>query len=140
MRNKGISTTFTLFFDGQFWIGIIERIDGDNLSAARIVFGSEPSNEEIYQFVLKKWDKLRFSPGIKATQKRKAKNPKRQQRNAAKAAAKAQPSTKAQLALSKMREQQNNDAHKKRSNLKHESNKIKRRLRQMKHKQKHRGH
>lgn len=41
MRRKGPSITFTVYFDGQFWVGIVERIDEDGLSAARVVFGAE---------------------------------------------------------------------------------------------------
>lgn len=41
MRREGSSTTFTVYFDGQFWVGIVERIDEGGLSAARVVFGAE---------------------------------------------------------------------------------------------------
>lgn len=41
MRRKGPSTTFTVYFDGQFWVGIVERIDEGGLSAARVVLGAE---------------------------------------------------------------------------------------------------
>lgn len=50
---NSISTTLTVYFDGHFWVGIAERIDSERLEACRIVFGAEPSNEDIYQFVLR---------------------------------------------------------------------------------------
>lgn len=49
-----VSSTLTLYHDGQFWVGIIERVEDDNLGVARIVFGAEPSDEEILQFVVEK--------------------------------------------------------------------------------------
>lgn len=41
MRREGSSTTFTVYFDGQFWVGIVERIEEGGFSAARVVFGAE---------------------------------------------------------------------------------------------------
>ena len=41
MRREGSSTTFTVYFDGQFWVGIVERIEEGGLFAARVVFGAE---------------------------------------------------------------------------------------------------
>lgn len=70
-----------------------------------MVFGAEPSEEEILKFILERWDTLRFSPEVEAERRREPGNPKRRQREAAKAAAKAAPSTKAQQAIAEMREQ-----------------------------------
>lgn len=42
--------TFTLYFDGQFWIGLVEFRDEDGVRAARHVFGSEPNNAELLAF------------------------------------------------------------------------------------------
>ena len=98
---NSISTTLTVYFDGHFWVGIAERIDSERLEACRIVFGAEPSNEDIYQFVLRQWDQLHFCAPIDAapsSEKRPA-NPKRRQREAAKEAARVRPSTRAQQAL-----------------------------------------
>ena len=140
MRREGSSTTFTVYFDGQFWVGIVERTDEGGLSAARVVFGAEPSDEEIFRFVLEKWDTLRFSPEIKVERSRKPGNTKRRQREAAKAAAKAAPSTKAQQAIAEMREQGKVVARKRSAAEKREAAAQKRALRLQKHKEKHRGH
>lgn len=140
MRSNGPSTTFTVYFDGQFWVGTVERVEEGGLSAARVVFGAEPSDEEIFQFVLERWDELRFSPEIVAERKREPRNPKRRQREAAKAAAQATPSTKAQQAIAKMREQEKAVAQKKSVTAKRESTARKRALRAEKRKEKHRGH
>ena len=132
MRREGSSTTFTVYFDGQFWVGIVERIEEGGLSAARVVFGAEPSDEEIFRFVLEKWDTLRFSPEVEIERRKKLGNPKRRQREAAKAAAKAAPSTKAQQGKAAARKRSVAD--------KRESAARKRALRLQKHKEKHRGH
>ena len=140
MRREGPSTTFTVYFDGQFWVGTVERIDEGGLSAARVVFGAEPSDEEVFRFVLERWGTLRFSPEIEAEQKKEPRNPKRRQREAAKAAAKAAPSTKAQQAIADMREQGRAAARKKSAAEKREVASRKRALRARKRKEKHRGH
>ena len=41
--------------DGHFWIGLSERIEDDRYSVDRIVFGEEPPDEEILQFVASKY-------------------------------------------------------------------------------------
>lgn len=140
MRREGSSTTFTVYFDGQFWVGIVERIEESGLSAARVVFGAEPSDEEIFRFVLDRWGTLRLSPEIEAERRKEPGNPKRRQREAAKAAAKASLSTKAQQAIAEMREQGKAAARKRSAAEKREAASRKRALRSEKRKEKHRGH
>ncbi|MFD0870447.1 MULTISPECIES: YjdF family protein [Paenibacillus] len=41
----------TVYHDGQFWVGIIELHDGGKLKAGRYVFGAEPKDQEILDFV-----------------------------------------------------------------------------------------
>lgn len=103
MHREGPSSIFTIYFNGQFWVGTIERIEGSELSAAHVVFGAEPSNERALQFVIEKWGELRFSPEAKTERKKGIVQ--RGQREAALAAAKAMSSTKAQQAIAKIREQ-----------------------------------
>lgn len=140
MRRQGSSTTFTVYFDGQFWVGIIERFDENTLYAAQVVFGPEPSDEEVFRFVLDKWNDLRFSPAVDAKQPKKADNPKHRQREAAKTAAEPKPSTKAQAAIAEMREHQKAEARKRKSDTKRANEETKFAARQAKRKQKHRGH
>ena len=42
----------TVYFDGQFWIGLVECADADRLQVARHIFGAEPSDNEVLEFVL----------------------------------------------------------------------------------------
>ena len=55
-----VSSTLTLFHDGQFWVGVVEHVEDGSLGVARIVFGTEPSNEEVFILVVSIWDKLLF--------------------------------------------------------------------------------
>lgn len=45
-----MSATFTLYYDGQFWIGLVELRADDGVRAARHVFGTEPNNAELLAF------------------------------------------------------------------------------------------
>ena len=70
-----VSSTLTVYHDGQFWVGLAEHVEDGRYGAARIVFGAEPPNEEILRFVVNKWAKLSLF-GDKATETSKpAKNP-----------------------------------------------------------------
>lgn len=99
-----VSSTLTVYHDGQFWVGLAEHVEGGRYGVARIVFGAEPSDEEILRFVTSKWAKLSFF-GDKAMETSKpAKNPKRRAREAAKVLKRPAVSTKAQQALAAQRE------------------------------------
>ena len=77
---KKISGKLTVFFENPFWVGIFENFENDNLSVCKVTFGSEPKEYEIYDFILKKFYNLRFSNEMKSNFRKKAKNPKRIQR------------------------------------------------------------
>ncbi len=61
MRKSEVSSTLTVYHDGQFWVGVVEHVENGMLSVARLVFGAEPSNEEVYTWVLERWTSLRLS-------------------------------------------------------------------------------
>ncbi len=140
MREIRISSALTVYHDGQFWAGTFERVGDGNLSACRIVFGAEPSNEEIQELICKKWNRLRFTEPVRgAEQARVATNPKRRQREAARTLAQRGPSTKAQQALAEEREA---TAQERKANARERREQIKQQRfekRQEKRKQKHRG-
>ena len=58
-----VSSTLTVFHDGQFWVGLAEHVEGGRYGAARIVFGAAPSDEEILRFVSSEWARLAFFGG-----------------------------------------------------------------------------
>lgn len=100
------SSRLTLYHDGQFWVGLCEISGKDGYAVCRIVFGAEPSDEEIAAFVCERWANLPFSKPAadSALSKPLAGNPKRRQREAAKELSAPATSTKAQAALSAQRE------------------------------------
>ena len=119
-----ISAQFTLFFDGRFWVGVLELHErrrgaeandrGGAVRAARYVFGAEPSDAELYDFLLTHGgaliDRAAASPPVPAPRSVDSSstprpNPKRAARQAAKEAARARPSTAAQAALAAAREE-----------------------------------
>ena len=99
-----VSSTLTVYHDGQFWVGLAEHVEGGRYGVARIVFGAESSDEEILRFVVGKWEKLSFFGGEPTEASKPAKNPKRRAREAAKALKQPAMSTKAQQALAAQRE------------------------------------
>lgn len=135
-----VSSTLTLYHDGRFWVGIVEHVEDGNLGVARIVFGAEPSDEEIFEFVVNRWEKLSFYGNKEPDKPKVARNPKRRMREAAKALSKSAMSTKAQQALSDQRESMKNLSAQHRSQKKQEKKQERFELREIKRKQKHRGH
>ena len=77
---KKISGKLTVFFENPFWVGIFENIENDNLSVCKVTFGSEPKEYEIYDFILERFDTLKFSNEMKSNFNEKVKNPKRRQK------------------------------------------------------------
>ena len=72
-----VSSTLTVYHDGQFWVGLAEHVEDGRYGVARIVFGAEPSDEEILQFVASKWEKLAFFGDEPTEASKPARNPKR---------------------------------------------------------------
>lgn len=99
-----VSSTLTVYHDGQFWVGLAERVEDGRYDVARIVFGAEPSNEEILQFITGKWAKLTFFGDDPTEASKPAKNPKRRAREASRALKQPAMGTKAQQALASQRE------------------------------------
>lgn len=71
----------SVFFDEPFWIGVFERIEDGKLSVAKVIFGAEPKDYEVYDFVLKHYYNLRFSPAVEVAVAEKRINPKRMRRS-----------------------------------------------------------
>ena len=55
---------FTVLFQAPFWVGIAERWDGEGYQAARVVFGPQPTDAQVYEWLLREWHRLRFSPAV----------------------------------------------------------------------------
>lgn len=99
-----MTRTVTVTFVEPFWVGIIEQTDGERYRVAKIVFGAEPKDYEVYDFLLKADKRLVFSPAVESKPEKVAGNPKRRQRQIAQVMQKKEISSKAQKALSEARE------------------------------------
>ena len=136
-----VVSKLTVLFEDPFWIGLYEREDNGRYEVCKITFGAEPKDYEVYEFLLKNWSKLRFSPSIEAEiSTDKHINPKRMQRLINKQIADTGIGTKAQQAL-KLQQEQGKLERKTRSREQREAEKqLQFELRQEKRKEKHRGH
>ena len=75
-----VSGKLTVFFEEPFWVGVFERVSDGKLSVCKVTFGAEPKGYEIYDFILKNYYRLRFSPIVDTDVKEAGRNPKRVQR------------------------------------------------------------
>ena len=130
----------TVLFEPPFWVGVFEREREGRYEACRTVFGGEPRDFEIYDFVLTYYDRLDFSPPLEAELERvKEINPKRAQRLARRQTQPSAIGTKAQQALQLQREQQKTERREISRAAREAEEERRFRLRQEKLKEKHRG-
>ncbi|MBS3903901.1 MAG: YjdF family protein [Simkania sp.] len=134
----------TIFFEKRYWVGVFERTDKEGYAVARHIFGAEPADPEIHEFVLNHYHELHFGEIKEFHLQIKRMNPKRVQREIRREMKKmketARPST---LAQDYMRE----ELEKKKKQKQHTSSAEKQArkdaqfaLKQDKKKAKHRGH
>ena len=135
-----VTVKFTVFFEDPFWVGIFERNEGSKLSAAKVTFGAEPGNADVYEFILKHYYDLQFSPTVKSAVRKEKRNPKRKQRDARKTMREKGVGTKSQQVLKQQYEQ--NKQERKVKNREENAAKEQRlfELKQQKKKAKRRGH
>lgn len=133
-------SSLTVLFENPFWVGIYERIDDGKYEVCKITFGAEPKDYEVYDFLLKNWHKLKFSPFVKVDKVEELKvNPKRMQREISSQLKNKGIGTKAQQAL-KLQHEQTKINRKTQSGRQREAEKERQyALRQEKKKLKHRG-
>jgi hypothetical protein len=134
-----VSGSLTVFFEEPFWVGVFERISDNKLSACKVTFGAEPKDYEIYDFVLRNYYQLRFSPAVATDVKETSRNPKRIQRGVRKQVQNTGIGTKSQQAL-KLQQEQLKTERKTVSREQRETEKQRQfELKQQKRKEKHRG-
>ena len=134
-----VSGKLTVFFEEPFWIGVFERLSEGKLSVCKVTFGAEPKDYEIYDFVLKNYGRLRFSPAVAADVREAARNPKRVQREVRRQVQNTGIGTKAQQAL-KLQQEQWKTERKTVSREQREAEKQRQfERKQQKRKEKHRG-
>lgn len=130
----------TILFEDPFWIGLYEREEAGRYTVAKITFGAEPRDCEVYEFLQRNWKALRFSPALSAAPVKSARNPKRQFRLVRKKTQTSAIGTKAQQAL-KLQQEQGKAAKRAKSRAEKEAE-ARRKFaeKQEKRREKHRGH
>lgn len=133
--------TLTILFEAPFWIGLYEREKDGSYEVCKVTFGAEPKTYEVYDFLLRSWRTLQFSPAIETVvSEEKRVNPKRMQRLIQKQTQETGVGTKAQQAL-KLQHEQAELARKCKFRVQRkEQSELRFALKQKKRKEKHRGH
>ena len=134
------SGKLTVLFEEPFWVGVFERISDSKLSVCKVTFGAEPKDYEVWDFILKHYSDLKFSPAVEIEVKQTADNPKRRQRSARKQIQNSGIGTKSQQALQNQREEMKTERRQLRKEQKETEKQRQFDLKQQKRKEKHRGH
>ena len=131
----------TVYFDDPFWVGVFERDDETGLRVSRVVFGSEPTDAELYEYIQREYKSIDFGKPLKNQVKIvRKKNFKRMQREVRKEVYEEGVGTKAQQAM-KLNQELNKKERQVISREQREAEQaLKYKLRQDKKKEKHRGH
>ncbi|NEU26715.1 YjdF family protein [Paenibacillus ottowii] len=132
----------TVYHDGQYWVGVVEEQDQGKLKAARYIFGTEPKDEQILQFIREEMGELisRLSQEVAIKSSETKANPKRLARQAACELRRKGVSSYAQEALKLEYEKRKLE---KQAYSKQQKESTKARIRELKEKkakEKHRGH
>ncbi len=128
-----------VLFEEPFWVGVFEKIENGRLSVAKVTFGAEPKDCEVYEFILKHYYDLQFSPAVEIAVAEKHKNPKRMQREIKKMMTDTGIGTKSQQALKLQHEQFKTERKKKSREQKQAESQRLFELKQQKKKDKRRG-
>ena len=129
----------TVFFEGPFWVGVFERVEDGKLSVCRVVFGSELRDYEVWEFILKNYYSLKFSPAAPVAVRDGKVNPKRRQREAGRQTMQTGIGTRSQQALQLQREERKTERRQAGREQKEAEKQRMFELKQQKRKEKHRG-
>lgn len=134
----------TIFFEKKYWVGTFERTDKEGYAVARHIFGAEPADQEVYEFVLHHLQDLPFGSPKEFTLEIRRMNPKRVQREVRREMERAKelskPSTFAQDYMREELEKKKLEKKKIGAAEKRARQEAQFQLRQEKKKEKHRGH
>lgn len=100
-----VKSRLTVFFEDPFWVGVFEQEADGAIRAARVVFGAQPTDAEVFEFVLKHADRLRYGQPVEGSLSRETANPKKRRREAAHETGQRGIGTRSQQALQLAREQ-----------------------------------
>ncbi len=131
----------SVYFEPPFWVALYQREEGDGCRVCRTVFGAEPRDQEVLDWLQAQFRELRFSPAVAGTpDPDRAVNPKRARREARKAVRPSAVGTKAQQALQLQREQRKTERKAVSKERREAQRERKLALRQEKRREKHKGH
>ncbi len=134
----------TIFFEKRFWVGSFERVDQEGYQMARHIFGAEPSDQEVYDFILRRDRELKFGSLKEAVIEIYRMNPKRAQREVRREMERVKASTRpSSRAQDYMREEIEKKKKQKQQVSREEKQMRKEQqflFKQQKRKEKHRGH
>lgn len=145
LENKirgGVIMKLTIYFDGSFWCGLVEAETDGHYQVVRHVFGAEPKDADVMEFIAKRLPYLLEHSGSVATEQKSEKkmNPKRMQRLINREKRQPVVSTKAQLAISELRDQAKTASKSQRREKKAEYAEARFQQKQAKKREKHKGH
>ena len=131
----------TVYFEDPFWVGVFERDDETGYCVSRVVFGPEPTNAELCEYIKREYINLDFGKKIEDQIKIvRKKNFKRMQREVRKEIYEEGIGTKAQQALKLQMELNGKERQINSREEQREEEALKFKLKQEKKKEKHRGH
>lgn len=133
------SIQLTVYFEGPFWVGVFERVENGRLTAARVVFGGEPRDADVFALVLEGYSSLAFSPAVAADGRAIPQSPKRKQREARRQLSHTGIGTKSQQALQYQREERKDQRKLARKREKEAEKQRRFEEKQQKRKEKHKG-
>jgi hypothetical protein len=140
IMERNMEGKLTVYFDDPFWVGVFEREDETGYRVSRVVFGAEPTDAELYEYIQREYKHIYFGEPIQNQVKIvRRKNFKRMQRDVRKEMYEDSIGTKAQQAV-KLQTELNKKERQVKSREQRDAEKaIKFKLRQEKKKEKHRG-
>ena len=59
-----VSGKLTVYFEEPFWVGVFEHIEDGKLSVAKVIFGAEPKDYEVQEYIQKYYSDLKFSMAV----------------------------------------------------------------------------
>ncbi len=131
----------TVYFEDPFWVGVFEREDETGYRVSRVVFGPEPTDAEVYEYIRQEYKNLDFGKPIEKQVKIvRKKNFKRMQREVRKEVYEQGVGTKAQQAMKLQTELMKKERQVISREQREQEKEEKFRLKQEKKKQKQRGH
>ena len=67
-EEAGQQAVLRVFFEDPLWVGVFERTSQGRVSVSKITFGPEPKDYEVWDFLLRNYSKLCFSPSVELRQ------------------------------------------------------------------------